>query len=246
MAYRRPIVRASLAAGMLTLSALVGGPVEWGRAIAAQPGRRLQPPPPAWRYPVDQAHDASSALNPKGLRSVAGSQLQFTNEQVDDLFIAPDWHPQEYSPAPAIVSQGRRPATYACGYCHRITGAGAPENAHLAGLPWAYIKQQLEDFRRGGSRSSRPERVPQALMTVTAASLTDDEIDAAAHHFAEQHRTTTFRVLEARMAPGAHSENWVLAADRPAREVPLGQHLLELPDDPQDVISRNTRARFTI
>jgi cytochrome c553 len=184
--------------------------------------------------------------DPKAARHVPGSALSYTNEQVDDLFIAPDWHPREHVPAPAIVSRGRLPSAYACGYCHRITGAGAPENSHLAGLPVEYIRQQIADMRSGARHSSCPERIPQAYMTVVAKSANDDEIDAAARYFAAQPPTATFRVVEARMVPSVHTDNWALAADRPSTQTPLGHRLLELPDKPQDFISRDTRARFTI
>ena len=36
---------------------------------------------------------------------------------------------------PEVVAHGRRPAVWACGYCHLPDGAGRPENAALAGLP---------------------------------------------------------------------------------------------------------------
>jgi cytochrome c553 len=177
---------------------------------------------------------------------VPQSTQSYTNEQVDDLFIAPDWHPEEHVTAPMVVSRGRPPKTYACGYCHRITGSGAPENAHLAGLSVAYIKQQLQDFRTGARRSSRQERIPQAYMTIVAQSLSDAEIDDAARYFAGQPATATAQVVESRMAPSVHIENWSLAADRPQKRELLGHRLLELPDDPEAFKSRDTRAKFTI
>jgi cytochrome c553 len=38
---------------------------------------------------------------------------------------------------------------YACSYCHLPNGQSRPENAALAGLPAAYIFEQVTDFRSG-------------------------------------------------------------------------------------------------
>ena len=116
----------------------------------------------------------------------------------------------------------------------------------MAGLSVAYIREQLQDFRSGARRSSRQERIPQALMTGVAKSLTDAEIDDAARYFAGQPTTAAAHVVESRMAPRVHIENWSFAADRPPKQELLGHRLLELPDDPQDFKSRDTRAKFTI
>ena len=40
---------------------------------------------------------------------------------------------------PTIVAAGRKPAVFACAYCHQPNGVGRPENANLTGLyqlPW--------------------------------------------------------------------------------------------------------------
>ena len=48
---------------------------------------------------------------------------------------------------PEIVARGRKPGTFACGFCHRADGPGGPENASLAGLSAAYIKQQMAGYQ---------------------------------------------------------------------------------------------------
>jgi cytochrome c553 len=60
-------------------------------------------------------------------------------------------------PMPDIVAKGRKPKVIACAYCHTPTGQGRPENSALAGLPEAYIKEQLDDFR-AATRAHRPEK----------------------------------------------------------------------------------------
>ena len=239
------VVRSCVGTGALALAAWVGGPGGANLALGSEISGFVDEPP-GWLYPINSALETEATPDPKTLRRVPGSARSYTNEQVDDLFIAPDWHPEEHMSVPMVVSRGRPPGTYACGYCHRITGSGAPENAHLAGLSVAYIRGQLQDFRSGARRSSRQERIPQALMTVVAKSLTDAEIDDAARYFAGQPASAAAHVVESRMAPSVHTENWSLAADRPPRQELLGLRLLELPDDPQDFQSRDTRAKFTI
>jgi cytochrome c553 len=241
----RPAQRRAALAFALAL-AWSGGACGADFAQGAEPGTPAKVAPPAWLYPVNPEHDIRPEPDPHAIRRVPGSAARYTNAQVDDLFIAPDWHPREHASAPAVVSRGRPPETYACGYCHRVTGAGAPENSHLAGLPAAYIRQQVEDVRTGARRSSRPERIPQDYMAVGSRSASEAEIDEAARWFAAQAPVANFRVVQSRLAPSVHVEDWKLMADRPFRRALLGHRLLELPDDPQDFTSRDTRARFTV
>ncbi len=72
-----------------------------------------------------------------------------TVSQLRDLFSAPVWHPDDHPPLPPIVAHGRKPAVFACGVCHRADGPGGPENANIAGLPAAYIVQQMADYKSG-------------------------------------------------------------------------------------------------
>jgi cytochrome c553 len=58
--------------------------------------------------------------------------------------------PSDHGALPDIVANGRKPGVFACGFCHRATGPGGPENADLAGLPKSYIIQQdgrLQEWR---------------------------------------------------------------------------------------------------
>jgi Cytochrome c553 len=64
--------------------------------------------------------------------------------------------PQRPRALPDIVANGRKPGVFACGYCHRATGPGGPENADLAGLPKSYIIQQMADYKSGARGTTRP------------------------------------------------------------------------------------------
>jgi cytochrome c553 len=43
---------------------------------------------------------------------------------------------------------------FACGFCHRATGPGGPENADLASLPKSYVIQQMADYKSGARNGS--------------------------------------------------------------------------------------------
>src|SRR6516162_6805418 len=125
---------------------------------------------PAWAYPW--APDFKVAPDDGVPRHVPDSTQSFTITQERDLFFVPDWHPEDHPQMPDIVAHGRRPDVRACGSCHRAEGTGGPENASLAGLPAAYIVQQIEDYKSGARKFAGPQRSPSVLMTTIAKATT--------------------------------------------------------------------------
>src|SRR3954470_2153282 len=113
-----------------------------------------------------------------------GSTATFSWIQARDLFVAPDWHPQDHAPMPPVVATGRKPDVRACGSCHRAEGTGGPENAGLAGLPAEYFIQQMADMKSGARKFSGPQRSSVTLMLTSAKAMTDDEVKEAAAYFA--------------------------------------------------------------
>jgi cytochrome c553 len=178
-------------------------------------------------------------------RRVPDSEAAFTLTQVRDLFFAPDWHPADHPPMPDIVARGREPDVFACGVCHRADGPGGPENSSLAGLPKAYIVQQMRDFKSGARTTSVPERLPSKLMIALAKGVTDAEVDAAAEYFAPLKQRANIRVVESDAAPKTYVTGWFLAAVTTGEKEPLGQRIIEVPEDLQHFVSRDSRARFT-
>ena len=88
-------------------------------------------------------------------RTVPGSSLQRSQEQIDDHWNPPDWFPDDHhAPVPEVVARGAGPNVRACASCHGYTGAGHPESSHLAGLTVGYITRQMADFRSAANRSS--------------------------------------------------------------------------------------------
>jgi cytochrome c553 len=199
--------------------------------------------PPAWAYPVN-APDLRESADDGTLRHVPNSTSSFTLTQLRDLFFAPDWHPEDHPRMPEIVARGRKPDVYACGVCHRADGPGGPENSSLAGLPEAYIVEQVADFKSGARKSWAPQRLPVVAMTSLSKAATDQEVAAAAAYFSRLHPRKIITVIETKMVPKTYVAGWFLAAVNDRDSEPIGQRIVEVPKDLQQFESRDTRSRF--
>jgi cytochrome c553 len=192
-------------------------PAEGARPAAAAAAAPLETP--EWLYPVDpvlaRAARAPQPKNPPKLDDqaplgVPGSDVTFTRARIDDPFDPPDWRPSAHGPAPAIVAKGRKPNVWACAFCHSHTGQGRPENAALAGLPEAYLRQQLRDFRSGARKPLGPEAYQPSLgMHKAAKGLTDQEIDDSARYFSQQKLLRRVWVIEGLNMPRLEPVAWV-------------------------------------
>jgi cytochrome c553 len=220
--------------GVLTLAAA---------GVAGGPSLRVEEAPPAWAFVVKPA-DFRPPPDDGRLRHVPDSTAAFTLTQVRDLFFAPDWHPGDHLPMPEVVARGRKPGVPACGVCHRADGSGGPENSSLGGLPAAYIAQQMSDFRSGARATSVPERDPPKLMIALSREVTDAEVAAAAAYFSTIKPRSSISVVESATVPRTSVAGWHLAATKSAGREPLGQRIVEVPEDPERFESRDARARF--
>jgi len=210
---------------------------------AATPAARGEEGPPAWAYAVDPP-----GLKPPPddgtLRRVPDSDAAFTLTQLRDLFFAPDWHPGDHPPLPAVVSRGRKPDVFACGMCHRADGPGGPENSSLAGLPKAYIIEQMADFKSGARKTSVPERLPPQLMAALSRAATDAEVESAAAYFSALRPRATIQVVETDTVPRTRVAGWHLAAMDGGGREPIGRRIIEIPEDLERFVSRDARSRF--
>lgn len=157
-------------------------------AFQAQLAPRLpaQPIPeiPAWLFPSPPAGAAPVWDSIASIR-LPRSRSAFTERQLHDLFSAPDWTPTTHPPMPTVVATGRRPGVFACAYCHMPDGAGRPENVMLAGLPAAYIVQQVADMKSRARHAVSPGPwVPSDVMFMLAGQVSDEEVAASAAYFA--------------------------------------------------------------
>jgi len=202
-----------------------------------------QEAPPPWAYPVNPP-DFKPPPDDGTLRRVPDSTAIMTLTQVRDLFSAPDWHPGDHPPMPEVVASGRKPNVFACGVCHRADGPGGPENAYLMGLPAAYIVRQLADFKSGARKSSVPDRIPAKLKTTLAANATDAEVQAAAAYFSALKPRAVIRVVETEMVPKTIVSGWFLTALNTDEKEPTGDRIIEVPENLEQFVSRDTRSRF--
>jgi cytochrome c553 len=202
-----------------------------------------QEAPPAWAYVVNPPGFRPPTDDGR-LRHVPDSTAAFTLTQVRDLFSAPDWHPGDHPPMPEVVARGRKPGLFACGFCHRADGPGGPENSSLQGLPAAYIAQQMADFRSGARATSVPERDPPKFMIALSREVTDAEVEAAAAYFSAIEPRRNMSVVETARAPRTFIAGWHLAAAKSAEREPIGQRIVEVPEDLERFESRDARARF--
>jgi cytochrome c553 len=212
-------------------------------ARAAEPAVSNEDVPPAWAYPFDPP-GLVPPPDDGTLRHVPESTIAFTLTQVRDGFHAPDWHPEAHPPMPEIVAIGRKPEVMACGYCHRAEGTGGPENTSLAGLPAAYIIQQMADFKSGARTSAVPLRAPPKNMTALSKFTTAAEIEAAAAYFSSLKPRANIRVVEVDMAPKTQVRGWHLSDLKSGEQEPIGQRIIEVPEDLEQFVSRDARARF--
>jgi cytochrome c553 len=198
--------------------------------------------PPAWAYPVNPP-DLKVPPDDGTPRRVAGSNAAFTLTQLRDRFFAPVWHPSDHPPLPEVVARGRKPDVFACGFCHRADGPGGPENANLAGLPAAYIVQQMADYKSGARTTSVPKRNVDLMISLSKAA-TEAEMEAAAAYFSALKPKSIIRVIESDTVPKTYVISWHLAAAKTGETEPIGQRIIEVPEDLEQFASRDARSRF--
>jgi len=198
--------------------------------------------PPQWAYPVNPP-DLKPTPDDGSLRRVPGSTVAFTLTQVRDRHFSPVWHPDEHPAQPEVVARGRKPDVPACGFCHRADGPGGPENANLAGLPAAYIVQQAADFKSGARKTSVPKRNIDQKMGIFQAA-TDAEVADAAAYFSALKPRANIKVVETDTVPKTFIMANHLAAVNTGETEPIGRRIVEVPEDLERFVSRDTHAVF--
>lgn len=226
----------------------------------AKPAAAPQPPAaaalpdllPEWLFPIDPASLVKPRPNapppPKlddvELLGIPDSTEKYTRARINDLFNPPDWHPNDHIPMPDIVAHGRKPKVTACGFCHTPTGQGRPENSALAGLPEAYIKEQLQDFRSGARKPVGPEAYkPSRGMHAVAENMTDAEIDESAKYFSQQKLGRRVWVIEGIRIPRAEPSHWVYMEVGGTED--LDDRMLEVAPDIERHERRDDKMQYT-
>ncbi|MBI4885689.1 MAG: c-type cytochrome [Acidobacteria bacterium] len=224
------------AAMIVSAVALVSGqaasPPFWAYGFTG-PGPEPAPPPCATdSKPLDCAR--IQAARPKDvIHKLPDTDRTFAEYDIHYDFGPGDWYPGDHPPMPDIVVHGRESDKLrACGLCHYPNGHGRPENASPAGLPAAYILQQLEAFRNGTRKSADPRKANANEMIQIARHLTAAEMQTVAEYYAAITRRPWVRVVETGMVPKARAGVNGLFMPVPGNEMePLGKRIIEVPEN---------------
>jgi cytochrome c553 len=209
-------------------------------ALLAPGAATPQQDPPkdlSWAYPVPDKN-LPPETDVDAPRHVPGSTKTYTKKQIDDLLNPPDWFPDEHASPPAAVAHAK-PGAMGCGACHLMSGLGHPESADLTRQSAAYLERQLADFKNGS-------RKDQGRMITISKALSDDDAKQVSEWFASLKGGPWIKVVEAQTVP----QTWVdngrmrLPVAGGATE-PIGNRIIELPLDPDRVLSRDPHSGFT-
>jgi cytochrome c553 len=178
--------------------------------------------------------------------SVPDSKRAYSWVQMFDRSTAVDWFPDDHPTMPPAV-KGRLPV-YACGFCHLPEGAGRPENAALAGLPYDYMKQQIDDMQSGARISPSPNFGPgvNMMLTITHKDLSKAEAYEAVQYYSGLKYRKYTRIVETTEIPRiARTDSFVYVFDKSGAREPLGERIVEGPDDFERFEMRDHRMTYT-
>jgi cytochrome c553 len=171
------------------------------------------------------------------LMHVPGSTKSYTQDQIDDLANPPDWFPDEHAPMPQVVQHGAGGSVLGCASCHLASGLGHPESANLAGVSAAYIMRQLADFKSGA-------RLGEAMPEI-AKDVSDEDARQASQWFANLKPKVWQPVVETDHVPKTFVNQHLMRMPLPgAGEEPIGNRIIELPQDPARAESRDPHSGF--
>ena len=195
---------------------------------------RIAPPCPPTAKPFpDCAYVGGNPPDGDVKRTLPGTSLSFSRNEVFADFGPADWYPEDHPPMPPIVARGKEAeGVRPCSLCHYPNGQGKMENGHVAGLSAAYILSQLEAFKSGARKSADPRKANTNEMAGIARSLTPEEAKAAAEYFAAQSFRPWVKVVEAEEAPGLRrTQNGLFLAVPGAAPIPLNGRIIEMAAD---------------
>ncbi len=213
----------------------------WIVLLALTPATLSAAERPDWAFgPETPAPAAPRPPDENKAVQVPGSSKTYTLKQLEDAANPPDWFPDEHPPMPAVVAHGKGGPVRACITCHVGNGHGHPENSRLPGATAAYLARQLADFKSG----ARGGKAPINMIRI-AKGLTDEDIHEAATYFASLKLMRWTRVVESDTVPKFYfgRGNMRLPVAGGGTE-PLGNRIVELPEDPERVALRDPHSGF--
>jgi cytochrome c553 len=203
---------------------------------AAQSAQEWHLPDIPWAFPIrDKVQPVVDERS--GPQHVPTSTKSYTQDHIDDFLNPPDWFPEEHAPMPKVVAHGNGGSALGCASCHLASGLGHPESANLAGVSAAYIQRQLADFKAGN-------RMGEAMNDMTK-DLSDEDAKQAAEWFATLKPKPWQPVKEADRVPKTFINMHLMRMPLPhAGDEPIGNRIIELPQDPARAESRDPHSGF--
>ena len=185
-----------------------------------------------WAFVLnDPAPSDAARPDPDEMVSVPGSELSMRRSDINIRNGPPDWHPDGHPSMPEVVARGGGEGVVACAYCHLPNGQGKPENAGLAGLPFDYIMQQMEDYRNGLRSTSEPRMGPPSFMMRIGAATTEEQARVAAEYFSSLDFRPWIRVVETDMVPVTRYAGSIHQVVEGGGMEPIGVRVVEEPED---------------
>jgi cytochrome c553 len=211
----------------------------WILTLALLPATAAAAERPEWAFgPTTPPPQQPPLGEPDKALTVPGSGKTYTVKQIEDAWNPPDWFPDEHPQMPPVVSNGRQPAVRVCVTCHVGNGHGHPENSRLPGSTASYLARQLADFRSDTRKSG-------GNMIAIAKGMTPDEIKAATDYFAQLKTVSWTKVVEADTVPKtALGRGNRRIVDPNGGTEPLGNRIIEVPEDTTRVDMRDPHAGF--
>jgi len=212
----------------------------WAYGVTMPPGAA----PPA-AAPAAPAPAAAPAPDPT-LRSLPGSNLQFTRAQIGNGYGPADWYPGDHPAMPEVVAKGKMAANvFACSLCHMPNGKGRPENAPVAGLPVEYFIQTMMDFKNDLRKSADPRKANTGRMIGFVKAMTDEEIRQSATYFGAMPWTQWIRVVETSTVPKTRIQGGMFLRLEGTETEPLGNRIIEAPENTERTeVLRDPRSGF--
>jgi cytochrome c553 len=240
------VIALGTAAALVPAFVTAQAPATKGVPAKAAPPPAVAPVPATplpWAYPTSAPTPPAPPNTDPTLRHVPNSTKGFTAAQIGDGFNPPDWHPEDHPAMPDLVVHGRRPDIRACGFCHLPNGQGRPENATLAGLPAAYIEQQVTDFRNNLRKSAEPNMGPPANMLKLALVTNEAEVKTAAEYFSKIKYKEWIKVVETKTVPKTRVATGMLLPLEGTSE-PIGSRIIEVPVNTENTEARDSESGF--
>jgi cytochrome c553 len=82
------------------------------------------------------------------------------------------------------------------------------------------------------------------LMISLAQDISKSEVQAAAAYFSSLKPRANIKVVETDSVPKTYVAGWFLAVAKPEENEPIGQRIIEVPEDLEQFENRDPRARF--